>query len=67
MTTTYKEVLDKFRARDENAVIDFNNNPLSYTMEGKLSFLSARLEDTMQVLVYVLRRLIEEETGELPQ
>lgn len=58
---TYKEVRERFIARDNGAITDFQNSGYSNTTEGRLSFLSARLEDTMGVLLYVLRRLEEAE------
>lgn len=58
---TYREVRESFLERDNDAVSEFQNSVYSATIEGRISFISARLEDTMQVLLYVLRRLVEEE------
>ena len=59
---TYKEVQDAFLERDSSAVTDFQNSPYSNTTEGRIAFLSERLEDVGRVLAYVLRRLAEEES-----
>ena len=54
---TLREVIDAFIARDKNEVDEFNGGALGFggyrSIEERLAFTSARLVDTMQLLVLV--------------
>lgn len=54
---TLREIIDAFIERDRNEVDSFNGGALGFggyrSIEERLAFTSARLVDTMQLLIHV--------------